>query len=130
VAGTPENFPVKPVKPQRPTRHGHAYILQRDDGAIWLQTRAEKGLLAKMTEVPGSSWTSERDAPTYPNEEQWHRVGQVVHIFTHFRLELDVWQATTSVGAPSKEGWWCLPSDMGDQALPSLYKKVLAVIAK
>jgi A/G-specific adenine glycosylase len=49
----------------------------------------------------------------------------VVHIFTHFRLELEVWSAEV---APTTldSGWWSPPSKLNGEALPTLFRKVLA----
>ena len=46
-------------------RRGAAFVALRADGSILLRKRPDKGLLASMTEVPGSDWThdfDERDA--------------------------------------------------------------------
>ena len=90
ASGRPTDFPVKPVKAERPVRFGHSFILQRPDGAVWLRQRPEKGLLAKMTELPGSDWTGTMGEPEFPLAGDWLRKGRVTHVFTHFRLELDV----------------------------------------
>ena len=42
----------------RPTRHGAAFVAVRDDGAVLLRRRPDKGLLGGMAEVPGSEWAS------------------------------------------------------------------------
>lgn len=121
----PTVYPRKAAKAERPTRFGHAYVALRADGAVWLRRRADKGLLAKMTEVPGSEWSPAKHEPTLPEGQQWRSVGSVVHVFTHFRLELTVWRATTDA-APGPDGWWSPPDQLGSEALPSLFRKVLA----
>ncbi len=123
----PLAYPVKPAKTDRPTRYGHAFIIRDAGGDVYLQTRAAKGLLGQMTETPVSPWISEPGAPTFPFDAEWRRHGQVVHVFTHFRLELEVWSAT----APSpllalRDGWWANPRDLHREALPSLFRKALA----
>ncbi|MDP3314561.1 MAG: NUDIX domain-containing protein, partial [Devosia sp.] len=123
----PLHYPVKPEKAERPTRYGHAFVMRDADGDVYLQTRAEKGLLAKMTETPGSAWTSASEPVAHPLAAEWRHVGQVVHIFTHFRLELDVWTAVVPDTALLTEGWWTDPSQLDAEALPSLFRKVLAV---
>lgn len=126
-SGDPTIYPVKPIKAHRPIRKGHAFVMTDGDGDVYLQTRPDKGLLAKMTEVPTSDWTADLAAPAYPAAAQWRHRGQVVHIFTHFRLELEVWSApianTESLGA----GWWAEPRALKGEALPTLFRKVLAV---
>lgn len=122
----PLRFPVRPVKAERPVRFGHAYVLRDGDGDVFLRSRPEKGLLARMTEVPGSPWQPTRADPDFPAPADWRHHGQVVHVFTHFRLELDIWSATVPAPEAFPEGWWADPRRLGAEALPSLFRKVLA----
>ena len=123
--GTPLLYPIKPAKAEKPVRRGHAYVMQDAAGDVYLQSRPAKGLLAGMTEVPTSDWSAELDAPAHPVPAQWRHRGQIVHVFTHFRLELDVWSA---VVAPDSldGGWWSEPAALSGEALPTLFRKVLA----
>lgn len=123
----PLHYPVKPEKAERPTRHGHAFVMRDADGDVYLQTRGEKGLLAKMTETPVSDWTPGREAVVHPVAAAWRHAGQVVHVFTHFRLELDVWTATVPDPSLLGDGWWADPRELHNEALPSVFRKVLAV---
>ncbi|HEY4201085.1 MAG TPA: A/G-specific adenine glycosylase [Devosiaceae bacterium] len=124
--GNPEAFPVKPEKSLRPIRYGHAFVISDSDGDIYLRTRADTGLLAKMTETPGSAWSGEVSPPQFPFPGDWRQRGQVVHVFTHFRLELDVWSVTASAPEMLTKGWWADPRELDNEALPSLFRKVLA----
>ena len=126
ATGVPTNYPVKGAKAQRPVRFGHAFVVERDDGAVWLRKRADTGLLASMTEVPGSQWLPEKTAPEFPFNAKWRADGHVTHVFTHFRLELDIWKTRKNLDLPTSDGWWCLPRDFEQEALPSLFRKVLA----
>jgi len=130
ATGQPTDYPVKAVKADRPVRYGHAFVARRADGAVWLTKRPEKGLLAKMAGVPGSDWQDDKTAPAHPISADWKYRGTVVHVFTHFRLELDVWVADTDVQQPFEAGWWSAPKQWPGEALPSLFKKVLATTQK
>jgi A/G-specific adenine glycosylase len=123
--GEPTRYPIKPKKAERPVRRGHAFVMRDGAGDVYLQSRPAKGLLAGMTEVPTTNWTESAGDPAYPAEANWRRHGLVVHIFTHFRLELDVWSA---VVAPEglDAGWWASPQALKGEALPTLFRKVLA----
>ena len=123
--GDPTFYPVKPTKAERPVRRGHAYVMLDDDGDVYLQSRPEKGLLGGMTEVPGSTWEAELPPAKYPIAANWRGHGQIVHVFTHFRLELEVWSATVPAG-DFDSGWWASPAALGGEALPTLFRKVLA----
>ena len=124
--GDPTVYPIKPAKADRPVRKGHAFVMRDAQGDVYLQSRPSKGLLGGMTEVPGSDWSAERAAVAYPVSADWSHRGQVIHVFTHFRLELDVWSA--EVAPESLDGgWWAEPAALGGEALPTLFRKVLAV---
>lgn len=127
-----ETLPRKRPKPEKPTRRGVAFWLVRDDGAVLLRRRVEKGLLGGMMEVPSSVW-SEGPLPgadAVLNEAPVEVVGpstlpgQVRHTFTHFHLELAVTAARSNAPAPP-ECVWCLPDAFGDHALPTVMKKVV-----
>ncbi len=99
--GDQETFPRKAPKKTGTLRRGAAFIVTRGDELL-VRTRAEKGLLGGMTEVPGSEWLAGQDdkAALKPGAlrsrglTRWHRkAGVVTHVFTHFPLELVVYTA-------------------------------------
>ena len=79
-----------------------------------------------MTEPPVSDWTSAKSQPTFPLTADWTHHGQIVHVFTHFRLELEVWSATVLDTAALEEGWWSDPRTLSKEALPTVFVKALA----
>lgn len=134
-AGDMERFPVKAPKKQKPTRRGAAFLIMREeDSAIWLQKRPPSGLLASMTQVPTTNWTDKKQGEVFdlakaldhaPEQLQFRkRTGQVTHTFTHFHLELDVYQASVT-GDPLIEGWWSKQEDIAGEALPTIFRKVV-----
>ncbi len=125
--GRQEDYPVRGEKAERPLRRGAAFVAVREDGAVLLRTRADAGLLGGMTEVPGSAWGEEAgsvaDAP-FPAD--WRTAGPVVHVFTHFRLELSVYCARHVGVAKVPPGfWWSAPASLPGEALPSVMKKAI-----
>lgn len=124
ASGNPLTFPVPPEKPVRPTRYGHAFVIVHQ-GKVFLRQRGPKGLLAKMTEVPGSEWTGEARAVAFPFEGAWERTGTVEHTFTHFHLVVEVWRVGGDL--PLDEGWWAGVGELDKEALPSVFRKVLRV---
>lgn len=130
--GTQETFPRKAPKREGKLRRGAAFVALRADGHILLRTRADKGLLAKMTEVPGSAWTHDFDlasaAEDAPLKADWKRLpGLVRHVFTHFPLELTVFltEVPRATKAPKGARWVKLENAAGE-ALPTVMRKVLA----
>lgn len=122
----PLRYPVKAAKPERPTRYGHAFVILDGAGDVYLEKRAGKGLLGGMTQPPVSEWGGTRLPANPPVAGAWRSHGQIVHVFTHFRLELEVWSATAPDAAQLDEGWWASPGDLDAEALPSVFRKALA----
>ena len=126
----PELFPVKAPKAERPVRTGDAFVAIADDGAILLQKRQDKGLLANMSEVPGSRWSARLDGDTSvaaaPFPAQWEHVGVISHIFTHFELRLSVYRARNVARSTPAHGWWVKQAQLGEEALPTVMKKAIA----
>ena len=130
--GEQERYPRKAPKREGRLRRGAAFVVLRADGSVLLRTRPDKGLLAKMTEVPGSAWTSDFDAAdaedAAPLPAKWRRLpGVVRHVFTHFPLELIVFTAQVPRATkPPKGARWVRLAEAADEALPNVMRKVLA----
>jgi A/G-specific adenine glycosylase len=128
-----ETFPRKTPKREGRSRRGAAFVALRADGCVLLRQRPDKGLLASMTEVPGSAWAHDfndryasRSAPRL-NGTKWRRVpGVVRHVFTHFPLELTVFVATVARRTAAPKGMRWAPLDgLPGEALPSVMRKVI-----
>lgn len=119
--GNADTLPIKMPKPEKPHREGFVYWIE-NDGDVWLERRADKGLLGGMLGLPTSDWG---DAPTHPAHIKNVRdTGAVVqHTFTHFTLRLRVMTAhlkttpSTYVLAPC--------GDALDAGLPTVFKKAV-----
>lgn len=131
--GRQETLPRKLPKREGRLRRGAAFVALRADGRVLLRKRADKGLLASMTEVPGSEWTHDFDeavalrAAPRLRGARWRRVpGVVRHVFTHFPLSLAVFVAPVapSVAAPKGMRWRKLDG-VFDEALPNVMRKVI-----
>ena len=132
--GDQEAFPRKAPKKAGELRRGHAFVVTRGNELL-VRTRAEKGLLGGMTEVPTSDWlvvqkdlTALKQAPSIRGIKRWHRrVGVVTHVFTHFPLELVVHTAGVSAQTRAPDGMrWVAIATLNDEALPSVMRKVVA----
>ncbi len=129
VEGDPELLPIKAPKPDKPLRRGAAFVAVREDGAVLLRTRPDKGLLGGMSEVPTTGWTARIDGETSDNAAPfpatWRRASQITHVFTHFSLELDVFVANVAgISAPDGHRW-SPASTLHGEALPTVMKKVI-----
>jgi len=132
--GDQETFPRKAPKKTGTLRRGAAFVVTRGEELL-VRTRAEKGLLGGMTEVPGSNWLAAQDdktalkqAPVLKGIARWHRkAGVVSHVFTHFPLELVVYTANVAARARAPKGMrWVPIATLRDEALPNLMRKVIA----
>ena len=131
-------LPLRGAKSERPSRVGLAYLALREDGCVLLRRRPEAGLLGGMLEVPSTDWDdvlppvneSLRAAPV--RGDWWAVPGSVVHVFTHFRLEMLVYRAIVPANA-SLTFWadagrcrWVPRHDLHRAALPSVMRKIIA----
>ena len=130
--GDMETFPRKVPKREGQLRRGAAFVALRADGRVLLRRRPDKGLLAKMTEVPGSAWSHDfalpQALPAAPLQARWKRLpGTVRHVFTHFPLELTVFFAKVPRATKAPKGArWVKRDDLADEALPTVMRKVLS----
>jgi len=134
LRGDQETFPRKAPKKTGTLRRGAAFIVTRGDELL-VRTRAEKGLLGGMTEVPGSEWLAGQDdkaalqqAPALKGGVRWHRkAGVVTHVFTHFPLELVVYTAKLAARSRAPEGMrWVPIATLAGEALPNVMRKAIA----
>jgi A/G-specific adenine glycosylase len=129
--GLEAGLPAKVEKAERPTRHGLAFWTVRKDGAVLLRRRPPQGLLGGMMEIPSTGWREsghwdlDEATPEQPLAAQWRLLpGVVRHTFTHFHLELRLAAGRAGPNALAR-GIWCPLDQLGDQALPTLMRKVV-----
>lgn len=132
--GDKETFPRKAPKKTGALRRGAAFVVMRGDQLL-VRTRAAKGLLGGMTEVPNSEWLASQadadalaQAPAIKGLTRWHReAGVVTHVFTHFPLELVVYTAKVPARTRAPDGMRWVPREtLHDEALPNVMRKVIA----
>ncbi|WP_415183747.1 A/G-specific adenine glycosylase [Phaeovulum sp.] len=122
MAGTAASLPRKTPKPEKPTRHGIAWVALRPDGAVLIETRPARGLLGGMPGFPTSDW-SDAPADTPPISATWcNTPSEVRHTFTHFHLRLQVRAAMTT--AQPARGMFTPRDAFAPAALPTLMRKV------
>jgi A/G-specific adenine glycosylase len=134
--GNAETFPRKAPKAEGRLRRGVALWVTRGDDVL-VRTRAARGLLGGMTEMPGSDWSADFDEAAACEQALallpqstigWRRLpGGVTHTFTHFPLELAVYAGDLPAGTPAPAGMrWVARDALAGEALPSLMRKVVA----
>ena len=133
--GDQDSLPVRVGRKSRRRLYGAAFVMVRGDGAIFLRRREDGGLLGGMMEVPMSAWRGDAgfdflgDAPI---EADWVLLGGIRHSFTHIDLGLGVYVAGVSGDLSGlmgdRDARWVALDCLGGEALPSLVRKVLAVL--
>ena len=132
--GIAEQLPARAAKAARPVRYGVHFWLRDAAGRVLLRRRPPTGLLGGMTELPGPPW---RTAPWTPAETMaaapmagidWAPAGQVRHGLTHFELRIDLFAAEVAV--IEAEGFLTSADQLGEQALPSVMRKCVAMAAR
>ncbi len=132
ASGLAEAYPVKPPKKEKPSREGIVWWLEREDGHVWIERRADKRMLGGMTGLPATQWDARGKAgggePPVPGP--WLTLNRTVeHVFTHFRLTLSVQRLLVGVDCrPAKKGQWWPLSRIGEAGLPSLFAKVAGLM--
>ena len=128
IRGLAETLPRKAKKEKLPTRYGHIYWIENSKNEVLVRTRASKGLLGGMTEFPSSDWLRGKQLDfAAPFESKWKKVkGKVEHTFTHFHLELTVWQAQSNTAELSSH--FVSTAKLNDEALPSVMRKVVGAV--
>jgi len=129
---TPLAFPVRAPRTVSPERVGAVYFIADQNGAVMVRTRAARGLLGGMSELPGTDWIAADSAPDWsaaapPGASITRSAGAVRHVFTHFALTLQVYVCAAAPGCVLPPGArWVAPADLAQEAFPTLMRKALA----
>jgi A/G-specific adenine glycosylase len=132
--GSAADLPRRAPRKARPTRHGVVFWTEDSAGRVLLRRRPETGLLAGLHEIPSTiwretPWSFDEAVTEAPIAASWSSVaGDVVHVFTHFRLVLQVVRGRAD--ASSSVGDWAAPRDFGNYALPTAMKKVVKLVSE
>ena len=128
VAGLQNVLPVKPAKKPKPERKGTAWWIEADRRVL-LVTRAGRGMLGGMRALPDDGWSAKADGSSQPPiMGEWRDVGLVRHVFTHFRLDLQVcaWRGSdlsNEVANALPTGEWVPADKLAEAGLPTLFAK-------
>lgn len=122
ASGAPEDYPKRAAKTPRPERYGTAWWVEHQN-KVALIRRPPKGLLGGMPALPGPEWS---DTPDMSDKKRGQPLGQVTHVFTHFRLILSINslkfdQANDVLN--SQEVQWHDIDSLDKAGLPALYLK-------
>lgn len=126
-----ETLPRRAPKKPKPARAGTVFWIENQKAEVLMARRPDKGLLGGMLMFPSIGWDKPNDtaiATQLPDE--WTPLsGEVVHVFTHFRLTLKVEAQTVPRGFRKPKGYqWVAPHRFSEEALPSVMRKVATFV--
>lgn len=120
-------YPRKQAKSERPERLGHAFIFYTKSGQIFVEKRAEKGMLGGMLGLPTSDWDKAGNVVDY-NIKSTRKIGIVRHIFSHFTLHLTVKSkciTADEIKILKRKGQFVELSEIDKAGLPSVFLKAI-----
>ncbi len=120
-------FPIRKKQLPIPQKHGDAFWIERQDGALFFEKESQKRLLQGLFRFPFSAFQSTPiTKPTFPFPGNWIRDPEpVIHTFTHFKLFLTIWRLSSAETPCSLTGQWILRKNLHIYPLSTLMKKVL-----
>ena len=95
-------------------KFGRLYLIQNGAGEYLIRKRTGKGLLSGLWEFP---WEEVDNLST-------QRLPHVVHVFTHFKLTLELVQAPKKA-LDFPDGIWVHPYNFKNYPFPTLMQKVI-----
>lgn len=130
--GLAPSLPRRTPKAVKPVRYGVHFLVVDEAAQVLLRKRPETGLLAAMTELPGTEWRTtpwpQAEALRHaPVPADWQPCGTVKHVFTHFTLEVSVFAAQVKrfSNQAGQVGFLAPVGQVASLSLPSVMMKCL-----
>ncbi len=129
-------FPVRVAKPVRPVCLSTAFWIQNTEGKIWIQKRAQGGMLENLWELPHTGFSvalaREQTETLGRTTQEWP--GQAIrHIFSHFTLHMTIekWESNeVNEWVDPINGEWAHPDGGIHRPMSTLMKKAFAHMLK
>ncbi len=123
-------IPVAPTKKTKPKRYGYVYLIRNNKEEILVERREEKGLLAQTIGLPTGEWKTDKQELlhlSFYDKVNFDLIPQTInHIFTHFELELDVYESRLLKLKYENRYYWMDVMTL-KMKLPSVFKKVYSL---
>lgn len=110
-----ESIPQR-KKLQKKEKVGFVYLIKNKKGEIYIRLRTEKGLLSGLYEFP---WSEDELFKGAKNTQK-----QVIHVFTHFKLTLNVMMIQTDI--VGCDGFFVSSDALKNYPMSTLMKKVIS----
>ena len=120
----PASYPRRALKAAKPERTGNVWWLVRDNEVL-LVRRPQSGLLGGMRGLPTGGW----DGSARPALTGTPLSRTAVHVFTHFRLTLNIFSGAAEAGCvlPPEPEWWRIDR-LHEAGLPTVFAKVARIV--
>lgn len=128
--GTPTFYPLKVAKKEKPKRFARVYWVTNDEGQVLLERRPDRGLLGGMVGLPTTEWVEDKKEAHLGCFE--HAVClnlQVLHVFTHFHLTLDIYSVENYNARNFETAFWSDLDDIHSIGFPTVFKKVVVSVS-
>ena len=132
--GLEQELPLQQATKKLPLRHEVALLLERQGGYL-VRRRLSSGFLGGLWEFPSIGLNDREPAEDklpllmadlgVTGEAQF--LGSIRHIYSHFRLELQIYRLSTEdlPQVAETENDWCAAAQLSDLALHGAHKKAL-----
>ncbi len=132
--GLEQELPLQQAAKKLPLRHEVALLLERQGGYL-VRRRLSSGFLGGLWEFPSIGLNDREPAEAklpllmadlgVTGEAQF--LGSISHIYSHFRLELQIYRLSTEdlPQVAETENDWCAAAQLSDLALHGAHKKAL-----
>lgn len=136
--GMENELPVKAAKKKVPLRRQAVLVLRRN-GQLLVRRRPPQGLLGGMWEFPWDEIRGVEDGMLPPDLARNHLgmknsrfLGQIRHVYSHFRLEAEVFLADTAgpENVAESDAFWHDADKLLESPLHGAHRKVLELYLK
>jgi len=123
-------IPVKlKKKNNKPIKYTRAYVIINEDNEILVRNRPDKGMLAKMLEVPNDTWVEDKKLLSTDHiiknlKSKLTTKGSFEYSFSHFDLETEIFYGCVKKAKLSK-ATWIKKSTYLKSGLPTVMKKIV-----
>lgn len=129
--GTPEIYPLRAPKKERPKRYGYVYYITNKQGDVLIHKRPDKGLLGGMYGLPTSEWLENEGTLEHLRLAENKVVctggrSSITHVFTHFHLTLTLFSCVIldNINIPLNYEW-IDEEELQKLGMPTVFKKAL-----
>lgn len=110
--GTTGDYPQRKPSQNKPVKRWQMLLLKNPQGHVWLQQRPAKGIWGGLWSLPQFEQLADMHdwLQTMTQSIAAEPLPEFRHTFTHFHLDIEAYQQTTSALVPSTQGVWYDPN--------------------